>query len=269
MPLAQPSSSTQQIMKTLKWPSVFRACLFGLAGGFLISPVLHADLINTPSEYDGSANGGKGIDSPQPNLARSAMFSSSDFVPFHNAVLSALHDGTLGFTKVAEPSQTALDTSPYIVTITLDTSHTGSTTGYTVSAIHVFAGFNTGFVGQDYTLSYSVVGADSSAPFTPLGTYSYKPTTSNPGPATTETRLTSGRGAIASQVAALRFQFNKVPLGGLAGGNTGAYSEIEIFGTPTVSGPSDSLTYMFLLGGLGMLGATARIRAQPGNERFV
>jgi hypothetical protein len=245
-------------MNKSKLSDALRACLLSAAGLILVSTA-HATVVQGPAqEYDGAANGGTGIDALTSNLVTDAGLSSTDFTPFGGASITVLNDGTLGPSAVASSGQTALDLSPWTLIVTLNTSATGSLTGYDLSGIKTFVGWNTDFASQDYTLSYSVVGPDQTTSFTSLGTYDYVATNSTDTATTTEISLTSSSGPIATGVAELKFQFNAAP-----GTNTGAYEEIEAFGTPTVSlNTPEPSTYVLMLGGLGMLGLIARIRRQ-------
>jgi hypothetical protein len=224
-----------------------------------------AALTDTPSEYDGAVNGGTGIDALASNLVTDATLSSTDFSAFQDASISVLQDGTLGSSSSAAATQTALDTNPWDLTITFDTSAaTGSITGYTLSNIKAFAGWNADFASQDYTLSYTTVGGTTVS----LGTYFYNDTNSTDSATTTETSLTAALDApIAVGVASLQFAFGDAPAAAAGtssygAGQTGAYEEIEAFGTATVSTPEPSTWALMLVGGLGVLAFYQRARSR-------
>ncbi len=101
--------------------------------------------------------------------------------------------------------------------------------GYNVTNITVYGGW--GDAGRDqqaYTVSYSKVASPGT--FAPLGVVNYNP--SNPLAAASATRatLTAASGYLATNVAALKFDFaTPPPENGYAG-----YSEIQVFGAPNL-----------------------------------
>jgi autotransporter-associated beta strand protein len=105
---------------------------------------------------------------------------------------------------------------------------TGSATGYNLTNIIVYGGW--GDAGRDqqaYTISYSKITAPTN--FISLGSVNYNP--SNPSSTLSGTRatLTAAVGALATNVAAVKFDFTTpAPENGYCG-----YGEILLFGTPS------------------------------------
>ena len=113
----------------------------------------------------------------------------------------------------------------------------GSATGYSLTNITVYGGWGDGGRDQQaYTVYYSKVGTPMS--FTQLISVNYNP--SNPSGSLSATRamLAPGSGALATNVAAVKFDFtNPAGKNGYEG-----YSEIGIFGSATPNIPQVTMT---------------------------
>jgi alpha-L-rhamnosidase len=112
----------------------------------------------------------------------------------------------------------------------------GSVSGFSLTNITVYGGW--GDVGRDqqaYTVYYSTFAAPTN--FIPLISVNYNPP--NPANVQSATRatLTSASGSLATNVAAVKFDFTTPPV---ENGYSG-YSEIQIFGNPTGSAPTAGL----------------------------
>ncbi|HEX4266029.1 MAG TPA: immunoglobulin domain-containing protein [Verrucomicrobiae bacterium] len=111
----------------------------------------------------------------------------------------------------------------------------GSANGYNISNITVYAGWNdSGRDGQAYTIHYSTVANPTNFITVPLAVVNYLPTNPNGRYAMTRATITPASGFLASNVAALYFDFT-TPL--TPGGENGfeGYSEIAVYGS--ASGP--------------------------------
>jgi hypothetical protein len=105
----------------------------------------------------------------------------------------------------------------------------GSATGYNLTNIVVYGGW--GDAGRDqqaYTVSYSTIAAPVT--FIQLSAVNYTPANASAVQCATRATLMPASGALATNVAAVKFNFT-TPAG--ENGYEG-YSEIELFGTPTI-----------------------------------
>jgi len=105
--------------------------------------------------------------------------------------------------------------------------------GYALDNITVYGGWrDAGRDQQAYTVSYSTTAAPST--FVTLGTVSYNPTNPSSVQSATRATLTPANGVLASNVAAVKFDFTTpTSENGYVG-----YAEIAMFGVPAVSGPT-------------------------------
>jgi hypothetical protein len=113
---------------------------------------------------------------------------------------------------------------------------TGSATGYNLTNITVYGGWrDDGRDQQGYTVYYSTVAAPST--FISLASVYYNPTNAADVACATQMILTSTNGALATGVAAVKFDFTtpSTPNGWCG------YAQIQVFGTPTGSPPTVSL----------------------------
>ena len=159
-----------------------------------------------------------------------------NFATYGAGGTAALTDGTLGEIGAGIQMFAAAgnngDNSGESVTYTL----TGSATGYDLTNITVFGGWqDSGRDQQAYTVSYSTVAAP--ATFSPLASVSYLPTVPGTGANFTTANatrviVTTASGLpLATDVAQVKFDFT-TPAG--ENGWEG-YAELEVFGTPSVS----------------------------------
>jgi len=150
---------------------------------------------------------------------------------FHQCgTVAVLTDGSFGFLRNvpgngSSPTQVACGGGAgQSVTYTL----TDSASGYTLTNIVVYGGW--GDAGRDqqaYTVSYSKV--TSPTTFISLGSVNYNPANALAVQCATRTTLKPANGVLATNVAAVKFDFTTaVPENGYCG-----YSEILLFGTPT------------------------------------
>jgi len=153
---------------------------------------------------------------------------------YYTGTIPALTDGTFGWLNYwpsvgSSPTEvtcgTVVDGAGQSVTYTL----TGSASGYTLTNIVVYGGW--GDAGRDqqaYTVYYSKVGAATT--FLPLSTVSYNPVNPTGVQSATRATLTPVNGILATNVAAVKFDFTTpAPENGYCG-----YSEICLYGRPTV-----------------------------------
>ena len=107
---------------------------------------------------------------------------------------------------------------------------TGSTNGYNLTNITVYGGWaNNGRDQQAYTVYYSTASAPTK--FISLAVVNYNPAISNDLQSATRIALTSSSGVLASNVAALKFDFTSP---GSENGYCG-YAAITVFGTPGIA----------------------------------
>jgi hypothetical protein len=113
---------------------------------------------------------------------------------------------------------------------------TGSASGYNLTNITVYGGWrDSGRDQQGYTVYYSTVAAPST--FISLASVYYNPTNTADVACATQVILTSTNGALATDVAAVKFDFTTPATpNGWCG-----YSQIQVFGTQTGSPPTASL----------------------------
>ncbi len=107
---------------------------------------------------------------------------------------------------------------------------TGSALGYDLTNITVYGGWDdNGRDQQAYTVYYSTVSAPTN--FILLGTVNFSPTIADELPSATRVTLTSTSGVLATNVAAVKFDFtNPASENGYCG-----YAAITVFGTPDVA----------------------------------
>ena len=120
----------------------------------------------------------------------------------------------------------------------------GSVTGYNLTNITVYGGW--GDAGRDqqaYMVYYSTIAAPTT--FIQLSSVNYNPTNSSGVQSATRVSLTAASGVLATNVAALKFDFTApVPEHDYCG-----YSEINLYGYPTLVLPSTNPTnIMFQVG---------------------
>jgi hypothetical protein len=216
----------------------------------LLSSHVEAQLVNTVSEYDGTANGNGTTIAAQPNLVSAyGSLSSGDFTPYQTASIGILNDGSLG-TGGNNPVGTALTNNgtPWTLTINLNTSV--NTAGYTITGLDAFTGWTGDYVDQNYTVSYSTTSAPTT--FIPLGTYTATANASRSALVTLESSLApaSNNLDIATNVAALQYTFSVAPEDS---GHVEAYTEIEALGSP-VSVPEPSTYTLVVVALFAMLG---------------
>ncbi len=158
---------------------------------------------------------------------------SGSFSLYLAGVVATLTDGSFGWLNYwpntgSSPSEvtcgTAVGGAGQSVTYTL----TGSVSGYTLTNLVVYGGW--GDAGRDqqaYTVYYSKVATPTT--FIPLGPVNYNP--ANPAGVQSATRatLTPVNGVLATNVAAVKFDFTTpAPENAYCG-----YSEIDLYGLPT------------------------------------
>jgi hypothetical protein len=155
--------------------------------------------------------------------------------PIYNqcGTVAVLTDGSFGFLRNLpgngdSPTEVACGTSGagQWITYTL----TGSATGYNLTNITVYGGW--GDAGRDqqaYTVYYSTVSAPTN--FSQLSAVNYLPANPSAIQCATRATLTPAAGVLATNVAAVKFDFT-TPAGenGFEG-----YAEIELFGMATIS----------------------------------
>lgn len=220
----------------------------------LIAISSHATVIQSDSEIDGSLNGNNAV--VPTNLAESATLTSSDFTPANNGGISSiatLNNGSLGAGGDPSNNYNAQSFSPYTVTITL----ASSILGYDITGFTAVSGAYPDAINQNFTLSYSLVAAPGT--FITLGTFTHNYTDVNFEPITLITALT---GLDLTGVSGLQFTANAAN-----GGATGAYRELEIFGSPTVAVPEPS-TWAVTLISLGVLIEFQILRRLDSTHRF-
>ncbi len=162
-------------------------------------------------------------------------------------VVSALTDGTFGWLNFwpnvgGSPSEVTCGSvaggAGQSVTYTL----TGSPGGYTLTNIVVYGGWgDAGRDQQTYTVYYSKVAAP--ATFIQLSPVNYNPANASGVQSATRATLTPANGVLATNVAAVRFDFTApVPENGYCG-----YSEIDLYGMPTSVTASNPTNITFQL----------------------
>ena len=119
---------------------------------------------------------------------------------------------------------------------------TNSALGFTLTNITVYGGWaNNGRDQQAYTISYSTVTAPAN--FILLGTVNYTPAIGSGVQSATRVTMTSSSGVLASNVAALKFDFTSPPSeNGYCG-----YAAITVFGTPSLAPAVPATSSLMLL----------------------
>jgi alpha-L-rhamnosidase len=111
-------------------------------------------------------------------------------------------------------------------------SLTNSASGYDLTNITVYGGWgDNGRDQQAYTVYYSTVTAPTN--FIPLAVVNFNPSIANHTPSATRVTLTSSSGALATNVAAVKFDFSSPTSENAFCG----YAEIAIFGTASYPAP--------------------------------
>ena len=128
-----------------------------------------------------------------------------------------------------------------------------NTQGYNITEINTISGWAWDYVDQKYNLSYSTVTNPSS--YISLGTFTLNDTSGRTAKSL-KIALTDTSGTIATNVAKLRFDFQKA--GGLYNNPT-AYTEIQAFGTPATQAVPEPSTYaLFGIGAMALIVAYRR-----------
>ena len=125
-----------------------------------------------------------------------------------------------------------------------------NTQGYNITEISTISGWAWDYVDQKYDLSYSTAANPNS--YFSLGTFTLNDTSGKTAKSL-KIALTDSTGTIASNVANLKFDFQKA--GGTYNNQT-AYTEIQAFGAPTAIPEPSALALL----GLGTVGLVARRR---------
>lgn len=109
-----------------------------------------------------------------------------------------------------------------------------STTGYTLNKLITYGGWSdAGRDQQAYTVSYSKVATPTT--FVSLGAVNYNPSNPSGVQSTTRATLTAANGVLASNVAAVKFDFTTpAPENGWVG-----YAQLAVYGAPTLSVPTN------------------------------
>src|SRR5450756_1851932 len=162
-----------------------------------------------------------------------SSIGAGNFSQYGAGAVGVLTDGSFGWLNYwpnigSSPSEVTCGTAGggagQSVTYTL----TGSVTGYTLTNIMVYGGW--GDAGRDqqaYTVYYSKVSAP--ATFIQLGSVNDNPVNAAGVQSATRATLMSTNGLLATNVAAVRFDFTTpAPENGYCG-----YSEIDLYGMPT------------------------------------
>jgi len=168
--------------------------------------------------------------------------SSTNFSPWGASALSNLNNNTVPDYAMD------LDHSSWTLIAALNVST--NTQGYDITQIDTISGWAWDYVDQKYDLAYSTV-ADPNAYFS-LGTFALNDTSGRTAK-TLRIALTDSTGTIASNVANLKFDFQKSA--GLYKNQT-AYTEIQAFGSPTAVPEPSAMALL----GLGTVGFLARRR---------
>lgn len=163
---------------------------------------------------------------------------TGDFSQYFTGSVSVLTDGTFGWlnfwlnTGSSPALVTAGSSAGQSVTYTLPSS----ATGYNISNIVTYGGW--GDAGRDqqaYTVYYSTVSAPTN--FIQLGTVNYNPANASSVQSATRATLTPASGFLATNVAAVMFDFTTpAPENGFCG-----YSELGVFGSLPLQQPAPYL----------------------------
>jgi hypothetical protein len=206
----------------------------------------HASLVQSNTQITGNQY----AIAPTTNLLTQGQstlgsLNSPNFSPWGASDLSKLNDNDVhGY---------ALDLNDSSWTLYAAFDVSINTLGYNITEIDTISGWAWDYVDQKYNLSYSTVTAPGS--YISLGTFTLNDTSGRTAKSL-EIALTDSSGIIATNVAKLRFDFQKA--GGLYNHPT-AYTEIQAFGTPTTQAVPEPSTYaLFGLGALALIIAYRR-----------
>ena len=206
----------------------------------------HASLVQSNTQITGNQY----AIAPTTNLLTQGQstlgsLNSPNFSPWGASDLSKLNDNDVhGY---------ALDLNDSSWTLYAAFDVSINTLGYNITEIDTISGWAWDYVDQKYNLSYSTVTAPGS--YISLGTFTLNDTSGRTAKSL-EIALTDSSGIIATNVAKLRFDFQKA--GGLYNNPT-AYTEIQAFGTPTTQAVPEPSTYaLFGLGALALIIAYRR-----------
>jgi len=212
-----------------------------LVAGLSFGSQAHASLIQSNTQITGNQY----AIAPTTNLLTQGQsslgsLSSTNFSPWGASALSKLNDNDVhGYALDLDHSSWTLDAA-FDVSI--------NTQGYNITEIDTISGWAWDYVDQKYNLAYSTVSNPSS--YISLGTFTLNDTSGRTAKSL-KIALTDSSGTIATNVAKLRFDFQKA--GGLYNNPT-AYTEIQAFGTPTTQAVPEPSTYaLFGLGALALV----------------
>lgn len=168
--------------------------------------------------------------------------------------VAVLNNGTYGTISGGNPGNNSLfatagggSGSGDFVTYTLDLA--ASPQGYNITGIDSYAGWNdSGRDQQFYTAAYSTV-ADPGT-FIPITTVNYNPAAGG-DPVANRVSITDTTGTLATNVAAVRFDFDPGTENGYSG-----YTEFDVFGAPV---PEPTALGLLGLGATGLLARRRRV----------
>jgi hypothetical protein len=164
-----------------------------------------------------------------------ATTSVGDFQAFGGAGLPVLHDG--GFVQAGPVfSETAFAGNGYELTYVLS-----NPSGYNISQINTYAGWDAFRGGQAYTVAYDTV--TSPGTYVSIGSVSYDPT--GGGNVSSRIQISNTTGDLATDVRSIRFTFAGVTA------DQAGYREIDVVGVavpePKSAFLSASVLLMFLV----------------------
>ena len=220
-------------MKTPK-TLIFAAASFALVG------ISNAKLVMGEAQF----NSGNVL--PSPIVAVSNDLLETSVASVVGEKIPEVRNGSTGTAYETSGTTPAVVYDIELTTYTLDTSV--NTFGYDISEILLFSGWSDDRAGQDYTISYSVVG---SADFVTLGTQVTEAATN--GSLVTRT-YDDGAGNIATGVDQIRFQFHNY------NATATVFREFDVIGVAAIPEPGSYALLAGLAGLTGLVSVMARRR---------
>jgi hypothetical protein len=196
--------------------------IYGVILALALAPGAPAQVTVTPTAIgDSGVFTVSGSDLLQTNLG-AASFTTGTYNFFGTASLATLTDGIFG---AAGPDTTFVVSFAPAAVVRFAFDLTASPTGYDLTEIRTYTGWDDGRDGQGYSLTYSLVSAPTTfLALATVGPYNPSPTNGNGRVLVAITDLLAG--TLIGNVAALEFTFTAFE------NNSSAWREIDVIGTP-------------------------------------